>query len=108
MKRGSFRSVSAGGYDVKPIENAGGYFAKVGGTGKAILNRVTPGTYKMYIISQETKCSDEMRELNGQVLQQVFPGATKIDAFYNMHIQLIEVGEREDLEFSHDFGFTEY
>ena len=92
----------------KALESAGAYYAKVGGSGKAILNRVRPGRYKMYIISENTNCIAELRELYAKIYQIAFPGMPEVMPFQHMHSQEIEVGEREDLEFSHDFGLTAF
>lgn len=104
-----FPDVVLKGLDEKYLDDNGVLYAKVGGTAKAVFNKVPPGEYDVFLKSKNTRNAAEKGGPDQKLLEHTFPAETaKFMLMNKVDFQHITVGEGEDLEFEHDFGITDF
>jgi hypothetical protein len=84
----------------------GAYYGVVGGDGKLVFDRVSPGQYTVVIISENTKNLPGTVD-NKPILSRWFDEVSVIGAGFNkVHTAEIELRTGEEFNASHDFGLT--
>jgi hypothetical protein len=85
------------------------FYATVGGTGRAVFNKVEPGDYEAFLISENTTLTPEIFEHALKALKATFTEKSVVGIPLNkVHFMKISVGDGESLEFEHDFGITHF
>ena len=91
----------------KELAQHGAYISIIGGDGKATLSGVKSGKYRVVILSKNTNDSLESRTSSQSRLETYFLSGSAA-ALSKLEITEVDVPSGDEVEVTHDFGFTYY
>lgn len=82
------------------------YLGIVGGDGKVTISGVKPGSYRLIIVSANTRDDPDAMKGTKAILKPYFEGDLVILGGKKVHFAAIQIISGEEAEVSHDFGLT--